>query len=352
MFDFRERANNEAIYNLYLYAAHKIEPRENEPLRLAVDRLNFTLKGQSAVPKPRELARLEILKNAITASSTLANSQISNITLSDGGLSACVFTRPDGSVSVIFKGTGAGEWIDNGEGLSGIPEENIYVTYKKDGGAVRSIVNNDFSSDQQVESLNWFRKVSMENKWTDGTEITLSGHSKGGNKAQFVNMHSSLADYCFSFNGQGFSPEAITMLRSQLGEDFEKRRSRIYGLSTANDFVSALGERLVPDRNLHFFCPRAGSHFVESMLETNGILRAACPKSKLFEYIEAVSAEIMQMKPSVRRLATLGVMNVCQKYFGSGVPVNGDSVSVEATIAGIGIAIASVLRQLTNISNG
>ncbi len=341
---FWERANNEAIYNLYLYAAHKITPRENEPLRLAVDRLNYAVKGNS--PSSRDLARLEILKNAISRNPTLANSEISNITLSSDGLSACVFTRPDGSVSVVFKGTGAGEWIDNGEGLSGIAEENTYITYEKDGNSISTTVHNDFASDQQVGALNWFRKVFMENSWTDDTEITLSGHSKGGNKAQFVAMLSGEKNNCFSFNGQGFSPEAVMMLKGLLGEKFEERRNRIYGLSTANDFVSALGERLVPDRNLHFLCPRAGCHFIESMLETNGVLRPACPKSKFFAYIEDVSAEIMQMKPSLRRLATLGVMNVCQKYFGSGVPVNGDFVSAEATIAGVGIAIRSMLRRL------
>ncbi len=349
MSEFWEMANNEAIYNLYLYMVHKIAPHENEPLWLALDRLDVAIKEQSTTPKSRELSRLKILKNAVDRNPTLANSVISNITLSDDGLNACVFTRPGGSVSVVFKGTGAGEWIDNGEGLSGMVDKNTYITYEKDGSTKSTTVDNDYASNQQVGALNWFRRICKENNWTDDTQITISGHSKGGNKAQFVAMLSGKADYCFSFNGQGFSPEAVTMLKSQLGEKYEDRRNRIYGLSTSNDYVSALGKRIIPDKNHHFLCPRAGSHFIESMIETNGTLCAACPKSRFFAYIEDVSDEIMRMKPSIRRFATLGVMNVCQKYFGSGTPVNGDFVSNETTVAGVGIAIRSMLRRLVGL---
>ncbi len=346
MSKFREMANNEAIYNLYLYTAGKNPPKEIESLRLAVERLDTSIKSRSAVPKSRELFRLEVLKNAIRSNPQLANSKISNISLSDDGLSACVFTRPGDSVSVVFKGTGAGEWIDNGEGLSGIAEENTYTTHEIDGKTLDTVIDSDYASDQQVEALNWFRKIYAENGWTDNTEIILSGHSKGGNKAQFIAMLSGKADNCFSFNGQGFSPEAIMMLKNQLGTEYENRIDRIFGFSTSNDFVSALGTRIIPDKNLHFLCPSEGAHNMEALLKKSGTLCEECPKSKFFSYMEDVSEEIMHMKPAKRRLATLGIMNLCQKYFGSGTPVNGDFVSFEATVAGVVIAIKTMLKRL------
>ncbi len=346
-----ESAANEAIYNLYMYLAGKIVHISHEPLYLAADRLADALSSHSEV-KRRDISRLEILQNAIKSNPTLANSVISNLTLSHQGLNAGVFTRSDKSVSVVFMGTGSGEWIDNGEGLSGIPEENIYLAFKKDGNSVQISVKNDYASTQQVEALNWFRRIYLKNAWSPQTKITLSGHSKGGNKAQFVAMHSPSVKSCFSFNGQGFSPEAIVSLKRQFYADFDARRSHIYGFCANNDYVSALGMRLIKEDNIFYLKPRAGIHFMEAILEKNGALRPFAGKGKLFSYIETVSEDLMRMNPSVRQLATLGVMNVCQKYLGSGTPVNGDSVSAEITIAGIGIAISQLLRQLGNSMEG
>ena len=52
------------------------------------------------------------------------------------------------------------------------------------------------------------------------------------------------------------------------------------------------------------------------------------------------------MNPEIRQHATLGIMNIFQKYVGRGTPVNGDFVSSEKTIAGIGIAATAFLDQL------
>ena len=52
------------------------------------------------------------------------------------------------------------------------------------------------------------------------------------------------------------------------------------------------------------------------------------------------------MNPEIRQHATLGIMNIFQKYVGRGTPVNGDFVSSEKTIAGIGIAATAFLNQL------
>ena len=52
--------------------------------------------------------------------------------------------------------------------------------------------------------------------------IIVTGHSKGGNKAQYVTINSKyndLIDKCFSFDGQGMSPEAIEAFINRHGKD-------------------------------------------------------------------------------------------------------------------------------------
>lgn len=351
--DILKNANEEAIYNTYLYLAHKTTPMEQESLQSIVLGMESALKTQGTLDwKDKDIYRLKIIKNAVINNETLADSKIGNLTRSKSGLTACSFTRPNGNVSIAFKGTGSGEWLDSGEGLSGIPEENTYITYAKGGKVISSeIRQNDYATDQQVEALNWFRFIVAKNHWDELTKIAVSGHSKGGNKAQFITIHSDLVSTCYSFSGQGFSPEALTALKKMYGLKYEERRQHILGFAADNDYVNVLGERLVPEKNLYFFKSQAGIHALDAMLDQNGKLRTQAEQGRLSLYIEKVSKELMRMNPSVRQYATLGIMNIFQKYLGEGVPVNGDTVSIEETVAGIGIAIGSLLYQLYNIKD-
>ena len=82
------------------------------------------------------------------------------------------------------------------------------------------------------------------------------------------------------------------------------------------------------------------------MLDENGHLRNFTYCGKISSFVKNVSDELMKMPPSVREYATLGVMNVFQKFLGEGNPVNGDSVSIEKTIAGLGVALYPILKQI------
>ena len=195
------QANEAAIYNIYLYLAHKTTPADNETLWSISVGLEAELKRQMKYKwKDRDIYRLKILKNAVSNNHFLANTRIGNFTRSKSGLTACSFTNQNGEVFVVFKGTGRGEWIDNGEGLSGIPETNTYITYPN-GRKTYTTVKNDFATDQQTEAFNWFSKLCHKNSWDENSNITVSGHSKGGNKAQFITIHSGVVKKCFSFNG-------------------------------------------------------------------------------------------------------------------------------------------------------
>ena len=91
---------------------------------------------------------------------------------------------------------------------------------------------------------------------------------------------------------------------------------------------------------------QSAEDYLEAMLDISGQIRSQSEQGKLSEYVENVSKELMDMNPAIRQYATLGIMNIFQKYLGEGTPVNGDSVSIEETIAGIGVAVGPLLYNL------
>lgn len=308
-----QRANIEAIYNIYLYLVHKATPPGGEPLLLAVTKLESAYVNDASEWSERDTYRLRILKNAVEQNRILAASSIELMTHIPGGLTVCIFKRPDGSISTVFKGSGNGEWTDNGIGLSGIPEQNTYITYAAGGEELyRYTVEKDYATDRQVEALNWFNRAAAKMGWNEFSDITVSGHSKGGNKAQFVTLHSTLADRCFSFDGQGFSPEALASFKEKLGTKYEMSREHIISISAENDYVNVLGERLAPKGQIYYFKSGDGIHFMEALLDKNGKLRAQCEQGLLSVYAENISKELMSIRPEIRQYATVGAMKLLQ----------------------------------------
>lgn len=345
--EIMKTANDSAIFNLYLYIADKAVPCSGETLKVIVRNLDADFKEQRIrLWNPQEIYQLMILKNAVEARPDIASAVISELTLSTNGMTACVFTMPDGEIHVAFKGTGTGEWIDNGEGLSGITDENTYIDYDGKGSITAyRIVQDDYATDQQVEALNWFRRIASENRWDKNRRIIVSGHSKGGNKAQFITIHSDIVSMCFSFNGQGFSPEALESFRRTYADEYDTRRSRIYSFASENDFVNILGEYLVPENQIYYFESALRSHPIEFMLRPDGSFRGQCEQGWFSRYAESVSEDLMTLTPALRKYAALGIMNVFQKYIAKDDAINGDIVSKEETLAGISIAITMVMRR-------
>ena len=66
--------------------------------------------------------------------------------------------------------------------------------------------------------------------------LTVSGHSKGGNRAQYVTITSCIVDKCVSFDGQGFSMEFLEKYKDEV----LKRSDKIISISCEYDFVNCL----------------------------------------------------------------------------------------------------------------
>ena len=244
-----------------------------------------------------------------------AGVRLIDFVLEEGGLCAAVWEDDKGNISVVFRGTGQNEWVDNGVALSGTRGKNIYYTYDPPG-VYRAPC--DYASPAQVQALNWFNKMAHRYAWGEQDHITLSGHSKGGNKAQFIAIHSDLADVCYSFDGQGFSPEALACFSKM--QAFEKRRKKIYSLSSDNDFVNVLGYRLMPPQNIFFFEAPMGEknavhyHLPQAILDERGHLRPQSVQGRLSLAAESLSNEVMALPPRRRRYITEGIMHLFQHH--------------------------------------
>ena len=164
----------------------------------------------------------------------------------------CTFRDTEGNYYVAFRGTGDGRWPDNGDGMTKI------------------------STEMQEASRAYFDETAesclLEAK-ENGAKIFVTGHSKGGNEAQYVYLTSeneALIDRCYSFDGQGFSQISCESFRTQYGENYEEKLHGMYSVCGENDFVHDLGEVIIPEENT-YFVETSGSgfanlHMLENMI--------------------------------------------------------------------------------------
>lgn len=261
------------------------------------------------------------------------NEQIGNLVIScqstkmgyDSGTAACTFSTPDQStVYVVYRGTGDGEWPDNGIGMSST------------------------ATTQQNRALDYFEDV-VKTMGIDGNQhLVVTGHSKGGNKAQFVTMESryhDLVDACYSVDGQGFSPEAIDRWKEKYGEkDYEKRTQKIKGIHGENDYVSALGFCIIPVGNIRYIRTPveksnfAGYHDIKYMFAELGkgedvVFRGrknqdAPGRGVLGDYAAGLSAFVMALPADKRDGCAAVVMQAMESMQGSKIGINGEKLTL------------------------
>jgi hypothetical protein len=111
----------------------------------------------------------------------------------------------EGNTYVVFRGTSSGEWPDNFQGA-----------YLSD-------------TEQQKAALAYINSIDADN-------ITVVGHSKGGNKAKYVALLSDKVTDCVSFDGQGFSQA----FKDKYQDLIEKNKYKIKCYALDADFVNIL----------------------------------------------------------------------------------------------------------------
>jgi hypothetical protein len=152
------------------------------------------------------------LLGALLRDPVLSSYQITHYVKDAGGMEVACFVdivenTPD--VNVVFRGTGSDqEWRDNGEGA-----------YMADTPA-------------QLQAAAYVEGLPCEY----GNRITVTGHSKGGNKSQYVTITTDRVSRCLSFDGQGFSTAFIDKYKAQI----QAKSPWIVSVAAAHDYVNCL----------------------------------------------------------------------------------------------------------------
>jgi len=267
------------------------------------------------------------------------------------GTAACTFKSPgDNSYYVAYRGTGDGEWPDNGIGMTAT------------------------STMQQERALSYFEEVVEALNLGKQDHLVVTGHSKGGNKAQFVTMetrYGDLVDACYSVDGQGFSESAILRWQERYGkEDYEKRREKLYGIHGENDYVSALGNPVIPGEHIRYVetpvekSNFAGYHDIKYMFAALIYDKAAkCyvtafqgrknrdvkGQGELGKYAAALSAEVMRLETDQRDGCAAVIMQMMEALGGKlKKGLNGEKLTLwdlkDFTFQGIPLIADSLLK--------
>lgn len=129
----------------------------------------------------------------------------------DGEIRAACFVNPETDVAVIvYRGTGSAyvAWDDNCQG-----------GYLAD-------------TDMQEQALAFAQECAQ-----DYDNITVTGHSKGGNMAQYVTvLMGDEIERCVSFDGQGFGDEFL----EKYDDEIEANKHKIRNVCAYNDYVNIL----------------------------------------------------------------------------------------------------------------
>ena len=171
----------------------------------ALDRIDaLTANSPAGMSKSEWVALL----NAIKKDPTLMSYTVKNYIDENTGMRAACFVKGN-DVNVVFRGTaGEDQWRDNGQ-----------------GGFLSD-------TDQQNRAAQYINGLPKEY----GDSITVTGHSKGGNIAQYVTIVTDRIARCLSYDGQGFSPEFLKKYAKEIAE----RSGLITSISAAGDIVNSL----------------------------------------------------------------------------------------------------------------
>ena len=181
-----------------------------------------------------ENPQVQILRDYLRANPSAGSCRILDVTSGSGVGTKVLLGAPgqDGRTTyyVGFQGTQEKEWYDNGEGMV------------------------QTSTLQQRDAAQYFDRMVREYGISAADHVIVTGHSKGGNKAQYVTLASEnadLVDSCVALDGQGFSPEAVAMWE-KYPDVYEARRDKILLVAGENDYVHVLGVRVAKAENTYY----------------------------------------------------------------------------------------------------
>jgi len=347
----KDSANEVAVLNVLMYMdIEDVKVENKDPVEEIVNRLGEIYDSPGGYERYLSLhsdgsksdyedrqRQYQILKNACERNPHLANMVMNDHTMfipetsyDEHGLEACTFSDQNGNVIVAYRGTGKGEWMDNAVGVGGMVTD----------------------SPQQEEAALYFTYVALKNGFKKDMNIIVTGHSKGGNKAQYVTINSKyndLIDKCFSFDGQGMSPEAIEAFINRHGKDaYIAAINKMYGFYEENDYVNPLAIPVIPKERRYYFKSNIINgigdavkfHYPDAYLNVDGSFTELGERGALSMLIERYSYDLVELPPELRIYAASGLMALMQKGTN---PVNGEKVFSKGNILALALIDIPVL---------
>lgn len=311
--------NYAAIFNVYTTLGYK-GAKENDTLAQIVDQM-------SNHPLYNKTDEFYILEKAVRQNPEIGRCVISGQSWKDrrrydSGTSACIFTDPSGVHYVSYCGTADGEWLDNAKGM-----------YMK-------------STPQQERAAAYFDDMAVRYGWTSEDQIIITGHSKGGNKAQYTTLmaeHAALIDSCYSMDGQGFSPEAVQAFREKYGDDqYEAILRKMHSLCGENDYVNPFGITIIPEENRMYIETPVGPYDLIGFHEVKqyfledaesgtyaGEINPLTGRGDVSRLAEDLSCNIMMFPPEERAAIAMTIMQFMEAGEGRTDGLDGTSLTEE-----------------------
>lgn len=194
---------------------------------------------------------------------------------------------------------------------------------------------------QQEEALKWIEGLSY-------SSVTVTGHSKGGNKAQFVAIMSDKVDRCVSFDGQGFSMEFMAQNRDRILEN----SSKITCIADKYDFVNCLmfpipvpaGQRIyIEADSIHKLSEFAHNHCPNTMITADGRLNGKTGPSLITKLVNSLTQYICSnMKEPDRSYVIDGLL---ANFEGGFADESGDQIqgAIKGILKGLSPAFINTL---------
>ncbi|MDO5377599.1 MAG: DUF2974 domain-containing protein [Clostridia bacterium] len=246
-------------------------------------------------------SEMEWAINQIKANPELMQLEVATVDRDPYGVGTFVVKTPAGTVPregvVVFEGSAsAQDWKDNFQGGSG--------TTSADG----------VSTPLQEYHLNYYQQVK-EKYLGDCDQITVTGHSKGGNKAKYITLLDGSVDRCVAFDGQGFSDEFIQKYQDEIA----LRQNKITNYNAKEDYVNILlndvGKKYYIDgENRDNFLL---NHSLYTMKDCLPLSQHCTAQSAGTKAMDKLVNSMLRSMPSNQRVSTLemlGTLMACGTY--------------------------------------
>lgn len=329
-----------AMLNMFEYLDYHMGEPGTDLRTLVSEAEQYFASNPSQADGSKE-TMLRILKDAIDHVDVLGDLRLA---MSDhgGAIEADAFfsDSKNQEAYVVYRGTGDGKWLDNGRGMT-----------------------EELTKSQQAAST--FCDRFVQNCGIDeDADLTVTGHSKGGNNAQAATLNADnrrYIDRCISFDGQGMSNAAVERYQRMPG--YEEQRQKMYAVNGENDVVNELGNEVIPKENTTYIETNTG---ISDILETHMLeylfhredgsygytLNEETDQKSLGEYAHRLSALLMNMPEEIRAHCAMTLMQLLELSEEMKIGYDGDHASYADISGFIKIGIPTIIYSLVDTPEG